>query len=359
MKKLFILFAFWLFWGFALGTFILMVPVRRVADYAHEHNWPESRENMMVFVFMALLIIVSFLLAKFSSRAVMNVENNRNKKLLHTGVPVVLAVVSLYLFFNLAMINADNNRNDKHISTHFTIGPYPEAKKIEELEEEGYTAIISLLHPAVVPFEPKLLNDEIEAAKKEGLEVISIPMLPWVSDNQSSIDSLRRIVRNAKGKYYVHCYLGKDRVNVARRIIEQESGNNFKLESEIQQRSINDLKAFERGDIYKLDNNSYLTPMPTKEEYFGYVIATNFSQIVSLSDLSDPEARALAEQEAGWLKEFKIAYKVFDVSDKADPKRVQQIVDSVRTMQRPLLVHAFRSNQPIAQAFRQAYNPAK
>jgi protein tyrosine phosphatase (PTP) superfamily phosphohydrolase (DUF442 family) len=359
MKKLFILFVFWLFWGFALGTFILMVPVRRMADYAHEHNWPESKENMMVFVFMGVLIILSFLLAKFSSRAVLNAENNRNKKLLHTGVPVLLAVISLFLFFSLSMINADHNRKDKQISTHFTIGPYPEAKKIEQLKEEGYTAIISLLHPAVVPFEPKLLDDEKEVAKKEGIEVISIPMLPWVSDNQSSIDSLRQIVRNAKGKYYVHCYLGKDRVNVARRIIEQESGTNFKLESEIQQRSINDLKAFERGDIYKLDDDTYLTPMPTKEEYFGYVIATNFSQIVSLSDMSDPEARALAEQEAGWLKEFKLAYKVFDVSDKADAKRVQQIVDSVRTMQRPLLIHAFRSNQPVAQAFKQAYSTSK
>ncbi|RYD59454.1 MAG: hypothetical protein EOP56_00905 [Sphingobacteriales bacterium] len=359
MRNLFILLAFWLFWGFALGTFILMVPVRQVADYAHRHNWPERQENMAVLLFVAILIVLSFLLARFSSIAMADPGYERSKKAMHIATPVVLSAVALFLFLNPALINADSKRPDKQISTQFTIGPYPEAQKIAALKKEGYTAIISLLHPAVVPFEPKLLNEETEAAQRQGMDVISIPMLPWVSDNQTSIDSLRQIVRHAKGKYYVHCYLGKDRVNVARRIIEQESGISTKLESEIKQRSIDDLKTFERGEIYKLGGDVYLAPMPTKEEYFGYIVATDFRQVVSLSDMSDPEARALARQEAGWLKDFNIVYTVFDVKDNADHTRIQQIADSVRAMQRPLVIHAFRSNQQVAQAFRKAYSAAE
>jgi len=39
-------------------------------------------------------------------------------------------------------------------------GPYPTYEELRKLQDDGYTAVVSLLHPAVVPFEPKLISDE-------------------------------------------------------------------------------------------------------------------------------------------------------------------------------------------------------
>ena len=131
-------------------------------------------------------------------------------------------MVAVYIFLQPNLINGKNVSTITDVNTIFSVGPYPELDKMYALKGMDYTSIISLLHPAVVPFEPVLLEKERKNAKEAGLEFINIPLLPWISDNNNSIDSLRRFVRNARGKYYVHCYLGVDRIAAASRIITQE-----------------------------------------------------------------------------------------------------------------------------------------
>lgn len=353
MKKTTLLLVSWLFWGFALGTFILLVPLRKTVDMARNNGWSETVENLFVFIYIVILGIVSYLLAKFTASKTTSENAGKGAKVIYLSLPIVLACCALYVMMNPALNNYDTANAE--LNTNFTIGSYPTQEKIHELKRTKYTAIISLLHPAVVPFEPKLLNEEITYAKEEGIDVISIPMMPWVSKNEAAIDSLRAIVRNAKGKYYVHCYLGKDRVNVARRIIEQETSDKITYEAGLKHRSIDDVKAFERGNIYKLDEGVYLTPLPTNEEYFGYVIATNFKQVVALTDLTDKQAADSAAAEEKSLKDYNIGYALYNVTDNATEARVQAIADSVKSMKKPVLIHAFRSDQPVAQLFMKAY----
>lgn len=355
MKKMAIVIALWLSWGFALGTLLLLGPVRSTVDYARAHGWGSTKENMVVIAYILVLIVVSMLLAFYSTKVITDMEAGSGKRWAHILIPPVLAVAALIVLLNPSLVNADSSGRT-NISTQFTIGPYPDRDKMRELKREGFTALVTLLHPAVVPFEPKLLNDEKTNAKKVGLEVISIPMLPWVSDNEAAIDSFRNFISTANGKYYIHCYLGKDRVNVARRIIEQENGGALDTARGIGFRSLDTVTRFERGRVYKLDKKVYLSPMPTKEEYIGYVVATDIKQVVALTDPAEPEAITANEAEEKLLRSYKIPYKVFYVSENASDERVQEVVDSVKQMQRPLFIHGFSTDEPLSQRFLKAYN---
>lgn len=354
MKRIISLLFLWLCWGFALGTVTLLVLLRVVLNYTRRHNWPESRENMVVYFFMALLALVSFVIAYSSQQRVDDSLRTGGRAKFYV-VPAVLAIAALFIMMNPSLVNIDKSKSHE-LSAGFTIGPYPDKDKMEKLKDAGFTTLVSLLHPAVVPFEPKLMNEEAENAEEVGLKLVSIPLLPWISDNQNAIDSLRRLVKLAKGKYYIHCYLGKDRVNVARRIIMQEAGNEgIALETQIAHRKLDDIATFERGAIHKLDSNTWLTPMPTREEYFGYIIAGNFNRIVSILDFSEPGYKEIITAEQEWLRPYNIALEVHNMPGDASEQRVKQLLDSVRRMPRPLLIHTFRTDLPIAQTILKLY----
>ena len=40
--------------------------------------------------------------------------------------------------------------------SNFMFGPYPDIDILKKIKREEYSAVISLLHPAVLPFEPQL-----------------------------------------------------------------------------------------------------------------------------------------------------------------------------------------------------------
>lgn len=351
MKKTLTILTLWLFWGFALGTVILLGPVRKTVDYARQHHWSEQNEDLLVFTFIAFLILVSFLIALVSSKYVLTGTNKLQKGIL-IGLPVIASAFALSVLLNPEYVNG---KTQDKISDGFTIGPYPTKEKLEELKDEGYTTVISLLHSAVVPFEPKLLAEERENAEAVGIKLINIPLLPWISSNEEAIESLRKLVKNAKGKYYVHCYLGKDRVNVAKLIILQESKQQIHG-METKARSLDSIKAFERGDIVKLDNDVFFTPLPTKEEYFGYIIAAGYKQVVSLKNLKEPGANEGVQEEQKWLAPYKINLKVFDIGESITETEMKKIADSVKLLPKPMIIHTFRSDQAEARLFINTYN---
>ncbi|GAH26836.1 unnamed protein product, partial [marine sediment metagenome] len=61
----------------------------------------------------------------------------------------------------------------------------------------------------VIPFEPYLIRKEKRNAKIAGIELIEIPMLPWVSSNEEAIKQIELIASESDNKkYYIHCYFG-------------------------------------------------------------------------------------------------------------------------------------------------------
>jgi protein tyrosine phosphatase (PTP) superfamily phosphohydrolase (DUF442 family) len=240
--------------------------------------------------------------------------------------------------------------------SQFTFGPYPTRERLLQLKQEGYTAVIPLLHPAVVPFEPKLLADEQALAEEIGIEVIHAPMLPWVGENEASLKKIKEIARTGQGRYYVHCYLGKDRVNVVKRIVEQVVGAPAGTESAETRRLLDDEDAFERGKIYHLADQVYVAPYPTDEELFSYILNGSIRHVVSLLDPSNPDDIELIDKEQATFEIYEMPFTLSPISSQPyDPEQVLQVAEHVRTLPRPVVVHAFRSDSLATEAFLQAY----
>lgn len=356
MKRVFTFLLLWLGWGFTLGTVLLLGPLRWVVDYGRNNSWAESSEKSTVYISIALLLFVSVTLAYFSFEMIFQPKTSKGFKGALLAVPLLGFAVSLFVFLNPNWINGSVAHKEEKINAKFGVGPYPELVKMYELKSRGYTSIVSLLHPAVVPFEPSLLEREKENARIAGIELIHIPLLPWISDNKASIDSLRSLVKTGSGKYYMHCYLGKDRANAAARIVKQE---NCEMEDFGLQKNENRLldKEFERGPVVELEKDVYLAPLPTKEEYFDVVV--DFQQVVSLSDFSNTDAKKRNKEEEQWLQPYNIAFKAFNVNPGTTKSKMLEVVKTVKQLPKPLFIHGFFVDDKELQLFKSVYANAK
>lgn len=351
MKKTFTFLFLWLCWGFALGTLILLGPLRWTITYARSNAWSETNENWIAYVYIALLCIISFLLAFFSNRYFSKEFVTRWKKVTLIGIPLAGAIVALYAFLHPGMINTGTDSRQT-LSKQFAVGPYPELAKMYELKNEGYTSVISLLHPAVVPFEPTLISQEKENAAAVGLEFISIPFLPWISDNKQAIDSLRNLIRTGNGKYYIHCYLGRDRTSAAARIVKQENqvvldyGGKKKDDHLI-------VRTLERGPVIEIEKDVFLAPPPTNEEYLD--IVDDFEQVVILADMSDPADAQQFKTEQEWLEPFNIPISAFNVNMNTTREEFIAFVKKLRTLPKPVFLHGYLDNANELAKFKEIY----
>src|SRR5689334_9029878 len=170
----------WLLTGFALGALILLWPLRIWVNYARDNNYSDIAERAGVIVLIALLILVSFRISLALFR--WHVTNKKAiTTILSVTFPLVASASALYLFMNPDIVN--KGTENVNVTERFTMGPYPTEEKIKELKKDGYTSVISLLHPAVVPFEPELLKQEETLLKKYNMQLIKAPMLPWLENN--------------------------------------------------------------------------------------------------------------------------------------------------------------------------------
>jgi hypothetical protein len=235
--------------GYFLGTVTLIWPVRWATNFAIEQKWSQSNQDLLVKGIIGLLIIISFVFSLLFLKQFIIAKSVVKKSLL-ISMLLILSGFCVWLWSNPKLIQSDTHTTSiiTDINTEFVFGQYPDEYDLQMLKKKNYTAIISLLHEAVVPFEPKLLNEEKINCSNVGIQLINIPMLPWISKNEAALQKLKDIAQNFKGKYYIHCYLGKDRVNLAKRIIET-SNSTVKINSELKARSITDLEKFERGEI--------------------------------------------------------------------------------------------------------------
>lgn len=351
----FLFFGFiWVCLGFFLGCLTLMGPVRWVVTWARDNKLSESAENWSVRAVIILFVIFSFWLA----REVAGAATKTEKRALRWGIPVSvlgLALLALSLFMNPDFLNKTTGGSIDTSNKGFTFGPYPTAEMLVELKKEGYAGVISLLHPAVTPFEPVLLNDEQKAGRQIGIAIISVPMLPWISQNEESIERIRAIAARPKGRYYVHCYLGKDRVNVVKRIIADVDKALVNNQTASPARRLDEIDRFERGPIVVLGNDVYLTPYPTDEEYLGYLIAAGVNQVVCVLDPADPETQQRIKDEKKSSNLYQVAYLTHPIPETGNDEEIEALLDKMKGLSRPLVIHRFFSDSPVEKKISQAY----
>lgn len=333
-----------LFIGYPLGTGLLLGPLRSIINYSRDHNWSQGQEKAVVILLIVLLIYISLVISYKGLHLIQKTRNIVVKVGLFV-IPLLLTSVAVAFMMNPAVVNSAGG--NQAVSERFTIGPYPEEAQVKKLKAEGYTGIISLLHPAVAPFEPKLLADEEANAKSAGITLIKAPMLPWLSDNTQSIEIIKKLVRSGKGKYYIHCYLGKDRVNVVKNLISRVS-DTAKINSNVAHRTLEEIGSFERGDIYKIEEGLYFIPYPTKEEFLGYILAGNYKTVINLLDPSTADSRKLIEEEKALLVPYELSVVNLPMGESANDAKIKVIADKIIESPRPLVVHHWNTESKMA-----------
>jgi hypothetical protein len=360
-------FYMWLLVGLVLGTAVLVGPVRLITEGMGRAGWEQSSQDHVLIVVILLYLVFSLLLTRWIV-GIMFRARNRNTRWAIAAVFTLLAAGTAWEWSNPAKLLAgiagggDGGTYNVVGGAEFVFGAYPDDAKLEALKKAGVTAVISLQHPGVV-IEREGISAERDATKKLNIQFIQAPMLPWVSDNEESLQKLRDIARKGKGKYFVHCGLGRDRVNVAKRIIEAEgikiAASDVKTATGFSDRP----DPFERGSLAHLESGKWLIPYPNKHEMFGFILGGQSGKVVSLLDATDPEQAAWNAEMEKLLKQYSIPF-VMRPLPKNDAARAVGIAKEVKAMPAPVTVIAPQTpdedgkpltNTQAALAFMKAY----
>ncbi len=115
--------------------------------------------------------------------------------------------------FPLRMIQGEA----RYLTENIIIGPYPHREDLEKLKEvNGVTVVISLLNPSM-PFEESLIEMEKSTARDLSLTFYNVP-ISYLNlnspENNRSVLRIKEILKRHRGeKVYIHCYLGRHRVD--------------------------------------------------------------------------------------------------------------------------------------------------
>lgn len=105
----------------------------------------------------------------------------------------------------------------------------------------------------------------------------------------------------------------------------------------------------------RLADGVYLTPYPSDEEYFGYIVAGGIKTVVSLLDPASSD-------DAPWItKETKLAaaqgIRLVSrpvSSSKGEADWATALAKEFSALPRPIVIHAFRNPSPPTEALRKA-----
>ena len=338
----------WLMVGFSTGTLVLLGPTGWVTGFVRERGWSAGSEDHLMWGVILCFVAGSFLLALLATRFLLQYRARASK----TGVLLAVtgvAGVALWGWMDPAVYAGAAGGGVAETVTlesgaRFVFGAYPDAERLAELKREGVTGVISLQHPAVVPFEPEGIQKEKVWTEALGITFVHAPMLPWVSANEKALETIREIVDRGEGTWYVHCGLGRDRVNVVRRMIESmeearlvrsEPPRALGWEDRVAER----LGPMERGAPVELAPDVWLVPFPNEHEFFGHMLAGQVAHVVLLLDPAD-------EKEAGWIEEATALFDRYELPytrKPLDPRHedaARRIAREVSGLPRPLTVVA-------------------
>ncbi|MCF6136931.1 hypothetical protein [Pseudalkalibacillus berkeleyi] len=328
--------------GFAGGGYFLLfliVPFEEwLVGLGSDQDQIDAILKYFVYGWVIFGFIVSFLYYRF-------ILHKKKMKLayLFVAFTIINASFVFYLFMNTNSAIVAMSRGEVEQTTEqLTFGPYPDEQALIDLKKQGYDGVITLLSPTII-FEKELLEDEIEYGEEVGLNIHSFPMLPWVGDNTKSIDGIVELLKeNPNKRYYVHCYLGKHRVDLIKQTILKKLGET-NASDEDKERIFLQSK-FERGNVYTFKNESIiLGPFPTDEEWFK-LLRLNVEELITFLD----EDSKFYKQEKKIAEEQGMKVTRFDLdADLPDPDQLKEIRDYIKNNKRKVYVHDFSKGKKI------------
>lgn len=335
----------WLVLGFFSGTLLLIGPVRWITTYLRTGGFRQGTEDGVMIGVIVLFVILSALLAWIVVRQ-MGRCATRRARLSYPIVLTVAAAFALYAWTNPAIMAGAAGGIGGSVKTgagtEFVFGPYPDRARLRQLKDEGFTAVVSLQHPAVLPFEPPGIAEETRATQEIGLTFIHAPMLPWISANDASLEKIRTLAREGEGRYYIHCGLGRDRANVVKRMLEREgvdvaAGEGYMAARTFATRLAEGNRPMERGRLRQLSDGVFLIPYPNKHEMFGNMLSGQVGHVLMLLDDADPQQQPWVAEGRARFSEFHVPHSVEPLQPR-DEVHARDIVRRAAALPRPLVI---------------------
>jgi protein tyrosine phosphatase (PTP) superfamily phosphohydrolase (DUF442 family) len=92
----------------------------------------------------------------------------------------------------------------------------------------------------------------------------------------------------------------------------------------------------------------------------GYILNGSFKNVISLLDPKDAEDLKLIAKEKNFFETFKIPFENYPIHpNNINKKELNREVEKIMKMERPILIHSFKTNSPQAEIFISAYNSIK
>ena len=309
----------WFVIGLFMGTLVLVVAVRGILDIIQRLGWGQVAQDRILIGLILTFVVTSFLLARRVVRMLYR-RTPRVRKIALVALAVP-ALASGYAWSNPTRFLAGFAGSTSSLvklsgGPTFLFGPYPDNDRILELQRQGVSAIVTLQDPRVL-VELQGINEERKSAERAGIKLIHAPMLPWVSDNAASIALIKDLAQHGTGTYYVHCGLGRDRVNIAKRVIESfqpqtgarvAGATGLKRAEGFAQRTM----PFQRGRLFQLAPDVWMVPMPNEAELYGHIIQGTPGHVLLLLDSADAK-------QAKWMADAQRDMRQYSISFTAMP----------------------------------------
>ena len=336
----------WFVIGLFTGTLVLVFAVRGIIDLIQKFGWGQTAQNRILMVLILVFIITSFMLARRVVRLLYR-QTPRTRKIALVALAIP-AIASGYAWSNPTKFLAgfagttSGSLQMSNGGPTFLFGSYPDDDRIRELKKQGVQTIVSLQDPRVL-VELQGINEEKKSAEREGIKLVQAPMLPWVSDNSASLEIIKNLALHGKGTYYVHCGLGRDRVNIAKRVIESlepQSHAHLAATSGLKHAAGFDTRTepFQRGRLFELADEVWMVPIPNAAELYGYFIQGAPGHVVMLLDPADTA-------QASWMAKAQRDMQQYSITSSVIPTTAG---DTLRTARKPADTTAAALNAIVA-----------
>lgn len=312
----------WFTIGLFTGTLVLVLVVRGVIDVIQKFGWGETAQNRILIGLILLFIITSFMLARWVVRVTYR-KPPRTRKIILAALAVP-AAASMYAWSDPTKFLVGFSGTTRGTITMsnggptFYFGSYPDYPTLDSLKKHGVQHIVSLQDPRVL-VELQGITEERKSAAALGMDFIQAPMLPWVSDNSSSIEQLKQIALHGKGTYYIHCGLGRDRTNIAKRVlesIEPQAHAHLAASQGLQSAlSFEDrAEPFQRGRLIQLAPGAWLIPQPNDAEFYGFIVQGRPGHVFLMLDPHDTLQSAWLVKAQRDMRQYAVPFTVIPTS---------------------------------------------
>lgn len=337
----------WLMVGLFTGTLVLVFAVRWILAVLNHWQLGQTVENRVLIAVILLFVVASFVATRALVRRLLRMGSVRGQRTALAAL-VLPGALSLWAWSNPTRVLA--GLAGTTFSTvnmvggpRFEFGAYPDYARLEELKKQGVKTVVSLQHPAVV-VELQGIEAEKAAAQQLGLRFVQVPMLPWISDNQAALGQLRQLALHGSGTYYVHCGLGRDRVNIAKRVIESVSAQAAArvAESSTLQKPMgfeDRIDApFVRGRVFRLAANEWLIPLPDPVELYQKILEGRPGKLVLLLDATNADQTHWLATAAPQLREYVVPFEVIPFPAKATAAQRDTAMARIRAEKPPYTI---------------------